>query len=79
MALCIAIINPCMPEMAFDRLAGNRKKYRFSDVDTSLMARFREEGYTYRQIGEYYGVNQWAIFRHMKAQGLIPGQEDAKG
>jgi transposase len=37
-----------------------------TDYDTIDMIKFREEGITYREIGEMYGISESATYKRMK-------------
>lgn len=65
-ALLIASQRPVSVEYALRMMNGNsigrKKKYsKFTQDDVEYMENLKSEGYTYRQIGEVYGISRDAV------------------
>ncbi|WP_368489285.1 hypothetical protein [Clostridium sp. BJN0013] len=65
-ALLIASQRPVGVEQAFRMMNGDsigrKKKYsKFTQDDIEYMKNLKSEGYTYKQIGEVYGISEHAV------------------
>jgi hypothetical protein len=68
-ALLICILKPITIETSFQMLNGIFPKRNHTDVhkdDVKDMIRMRQQGITYREIGEVYGMSDEAIYRRIK-------------
>ncbi|QXE19983.1 hypothetical protein B5S50_14765 [Clostridium sp. 001] len=73
-ALIIASQFPVTVEQAFQildrgkRIIGRKKKHvKLTVKDLMEMERLRNQGFTYRSIGEIFGMSMNATFRRLKA------------
>jgi DNA-directed RNA polymerase specialized sigma24 family protein len=67
-ALVIAILFKQPPETAFQILEEGERNMNYSkltELDTLDMIKFREEGITYREIGEMYGISESAAYKRI--------------
>ena len=66
-ALVVAILLKVPPETSFKILNEGRTSGNsvLNDNDTIDMIKFREEGTTYREIGEMYGISESAACKRM--------------
>ncbi len=67
-ALVVAILFNQPPETAFQILEDGTRNLHYSkltELDTIDMIKFREEGTTYREIGEMYGISESAACKRM--------------
>lgn len=67
-ALTVCILRNCTPEQAFHLLnTGKKKRYR-EDIKDSIpeMIRLKEQGMTYKAIGEMFGVSKDAIYTRIR-------------
>ncbi|MDD4528241.1 MAG: AsnC family protein [Candidatus Margulisbacteria bacterium] len=67
-ALVVAILLKVPPETSFKMLnEGSRKvSSALNDNDTLDMLKYREDGITFKEIGEMYGISESAAYRRMK-------------
>jgi len=71
-ALCVSILCNCLPEVAFEKLQSNRPskvKSSFkvlSDTDVDDMVKMHQEGLTYKQIGEIYGIDHTYVRKRIR-------------
>lgn len=65
MALLVAILKNCTPEMAWMYLEGKTPKYnrKWLQADIDQMDELRAEGITWREIGEMFNTSATAIER----------------
>jgi len=67
-ALVIAILFNQPPETAFQILEDGTRNLHYSkltELDTLDMIKFREEGFTYKEIGEMYGISESAAHKRI--------------
>jgi len=73
-ALVVAICCSCTPETAFEKLQHERPsevRAQLSLEDLQDMRRMKAAGYTYKQLGELYGMHPDAVYgrlRHLPRQ-----------
>lgn len=73
-ALTVAICCSCTPETAFEKLQHERPsevRAQLSPEDLLDMQRMKEQGYTYKHLGELYGMHPDAVYgrlRHLPRQ-----------
>lgn len=68
-ALAIAILLKQPPETSFQILEEGKKNQGRSALDckdTLDMISFREQGLTYREIGEMYGLKEYVVYKRIK-------------
>lgn len=69
-ALMIAILLKQPPERSFQILFEGKKRVTgpsaFTDEDTIDMIKLKEQGCTYREIGEMYGISEGATCKRMQ-------------
>lgn len=64
---CIAVLKNLSPEQAFrcyEDNKDNRGTYTAADVED--MKKLKQEGMTYKAIGEIYGISRHAIYNRLK-------------
>ena len=67
-ALVVAILFNQPPETAFQILEDGTRNLHYSkltELDTLDMIKFREEGITYKKIGEMYGISESAAYKRI--------------
>ena len=52
---------------------------RRSKVDENKLRELFKKGYTYKQIGDFFGVSHWCIYKHCKRLGLKRGSGKRRG
>lgn len=67
-ALLISILRHCTPEQAFELLNnGTRKRWcKGNKRIIRHMVKLKEQGKTYREIGEMYGISKDAAYQHIR-------------
>lgn len=71
-ALCISILCDCLPETAFKKLQADdpslvKDGFRvLNDDDLKDMIAMKRQGLTYRQIAEFYGVDNALLHKKIK-------------
>ena len=66
-ALMICVFSNMTPEQAFRKLENKSyKNTMLSDEDALDMMKMKENGMTYKAIGECYGISESAAFRRME-------------
>lgn len=74
-ALAVAILREdvSIQEQAFAVISG--EKFNFTISDIKDMIKFKEQGFTYKQIGEIYGIDKYNVYskirRHRKKEGTV--------
>ena len=75
-ALVVAVHVGCTPETAFERLQHDRPSTvaaQLSDEDLQDMQRMKVQGWTYKALGELYGMTLYETYgrlRRFKAAGM---------
>ncbi len=63
----ICIITGCTPEQAFEMFTSGKKPQLHLDTkDLEAMGQYKENGLTWEQIGELFGLSKHAAFRRYK-------------
>lgn len=66
-ALMICVFSNMTPEQAFRKLENKPYKYTMlSDEDALDMVKMKENGMTYKSIGECYGISESAAYRRIE-------------
>lgn len=65
-ALIVSILKGVLPEQAFELMENNTYKPLYGSDHTSDMIKMHEQGMTYRDIGEIYGISESAICKRIK-------------
>lgn len=68
-ALAVAILKNVLPEQAFELMERN-VKLTVSNDDVPDMIKMRQQGMTFRQIGDVYGLTASNIFTRIKKADL---------
>lgn len=80
LALHIAILKECSPELAFEWLDRYQEKklikkapyYPWTIEDLMDISKYRQQGINWNEIGSYYGVNKQTVFKAYKRyKGMI--------
>ena len=62
-----------------DSIAPNLKyDHALSDLVYREMKKRYEDGYTYREIGAYYGISASAVHLHLKRLGVVSRRRSAR-
>ena len=75
-ALIVACLSGCTPETAYEKLQHERPSTvvaQLSDDDLQDMQGMKLQGWTYRAIGELYGLTMQEVYgrlRYYKAAGM---------
>lgn len=65
-ALAVAILRGCSVEHAFELLENPEiRTPKFTDDDIEDMVKLKQE-YTYKQIGEIYGLSRSAVYNRIR-------------
>ncbi len=74
-ALFVAVERGCLPEHAFELLERPERPGRVFGRDEDVtMAALHAEGYTYREIGDLYGMSRDAV--HHRVQQFLEQQQE---
>lgn len=66
-ALLLSIFHNMTPEQAFRKLENKSYKYTgITDEDIKDMVKMRNEGMTYKAIGECYGLSESQTYRRIE-------------
>lgn len=68
-ALLICIVRPATIEQSFDLLDGRITKIQNKSIttnDVQDMIRMRQQGITYEEIGQMYGLTMQAVYMRIK-------------
>lgn len=66
-ALAVAILDkrPKTPEAAFEKLERPHRSPTQTKAEVQRMIKLLEDGYTYREIGELYGLSKGAVHKRI--------------
>jgi hypothetical protein len=65
MALCISILRGCNPDTAFKALEKGVIRYNADDIKEMYHLK-HSQNFTYKQIGEIFGMHKGAVYKTMK-------------
>ena len=68
-ALTVSIFSDCTPETAFEKLQHDRPsevRAQLSQEDLQDMQLLKSQGYTYKQLGEFYGMRPDAVYGRLR-------------
>jgi hypothetical protein len=67
-ALAISILKGCTPEQAFELLENGRIKRKKHSSGNSVeeMIVLKSQGFTYKQIGEMFGMSNKAVYNRIR-------------
>lgn len=64
-ALALSIINNVLPEQAFSLLENGKTTKKYNTVNLEDMIKLRQQGMTYKAIGEIYGIKESAVCKRI--------------
>ena len=63
----ICIVIGCTPEQAFEMYtSGKKPQLNLNNEDLEAMGQYKENGFTWEQIGELFGLSRQAALRRYK-------------
>lgn len=79
-ALILSAHTGCTPEMAFRELSGQKGKHNttITQADVLEMARLKDAGMSYSEIGDLYGLSAKAVYGRMKRMKEKRGDSHGK-